>query len=104
MKSLLLSLLLAILALQGAVPALGHDSLLAGQAHAAHVLEEAVAADDGADQRGSKEVSASTEELSDYLPFDLPASEVARRAGGDTAPMACGRSVVLPGHTPPPRA
>jgi hypothetical protein len=104
MKTLLLSILLAILALQGAVPALGLEDRLFGTVHATEVVQGGESGNSASEFDGSMEVSVATEELSDYLPFGMSDNEACCRTGSRTNAVVSLRSIILPTHTPPPRA
>jgi hypothetical protein len=103
MRNLLIAFLLFIFSLQGAVAAIGDEIAATGQADCgyARVLDSAsLDADDGADEAT---VSSTIEELSDYVPLDLPVSQARYPVPLPPLPHAAFRSIDLPTIKPPPR-
>lgn len=103
MRNFLIALLLAIVSLQATVVAV--SDYRAATKHSQHMLAHASAhLSEDLDLDADKlKASAAIEELSDYLPADLPVPRAARIAPPSRPAELALRSIYLPGIKPPPR-
>lgn len=100
-KALLIPILLAVFALQGAATVLGVDLDLRASVHTQACAGDAPDCEPAAD---SREVSAASEELSDYLPPVFSLARTHGRSSVRAIPVPAIASIDLPMHEPPPRA
>lgn len=104
MKTLLITFLMAVLALQGAVTVVGFNSAAGVQESVQHRCDAGPAACELEQLSGSTDLSPAVEELSDYLPIALSPDDGYRRLEVAGQRAARVLSIILPTHKPPPRA
>ncbi|WP_460837607.1 hypothetical protein [Noviherbaspirillum agri] len=100
MKKLLIAFLLAIFTAQATVAVLGDDTV----ARAQSLQFQDQAASTECSDAGESDVVPTIEELSDYVPFEFPASASRFQAAVSSFLPARLASIDLPGLEPPPKA
>lgn len=103
MKNILFSFLLVIFCTQGFVAAFGSEIVASGHGQEKNICSVSALSEDAAEELEGLKVHPTIEELSDYVPFNLPVP-MERHRGVITALLPAPLpSIDLPQLKPPPR-